>query len=448
MSAAAVAGTAGSATAVLASGQPFGDPSGRFATFSTAGDIPLTGAFFQSLGTNDRRCVTCHQPADAWTVVPPHLQQRFEASGGRDPVFRPNDGANCPSADVSTVRARRGAYSLLLSKGLIRVALTPPATAEFTVLAVDNPYGCGDTRELSVYRRVLPSTNLQLLSTVMWDGRETFKDAQGKFQPVVDDLEHQAVDATLGHAQATQAPTAAQVQEIVNFELQLFTAQVADKAAGPLDAGRATGGPASLANQEFFVGINDPLGGNPSGAPFTPRIFSLYDAWLGLPSADDDRNAARAAIARGQRLFNTLSFTITGVGGLNDATGQATITGGCGLCHDSPNVGDHSLPLPLNIGVADAARRTADLPLFTLMNKVTGAVLQTTDPGRALVTGKWSDIGKFKGPVLRGLAARAPYFHNGAAATLRDVVNFYDSRFALHLAEQDKSDLVAFLQSL
>ena len=35
---------------------------------------------------------------------------------------------------------------------------------------------------------------------------------------------------------------------------------------------------------------------------------------------------------------------------------------------------------------------------------VTGAVRKTTDPGRALLTGKWKDIGKFKGPVLRGLA--------------------------------------------
>jgi cytochrome c peroxidase len=75
-------------------------------------------------------------------------------------------------------------------------------------------------------------------------------------------------------------------------------------------------------------------------------------------------------------------------------------------------------------------------------------VIQTTDPGRALITGKWSDIGKVKGPILRGLAARAPYFHNGSAATLLDAVEFYNRRFGIGFTTQDKADLVAFLNAL
>jgi cytochrome c peroxidase len=88
------------------------------------------------------------------------------------------------------------------------------------------------------------------------------------------------------------------------------------------------------------------------------------------------------------------------------------------------------------------------LPVFTLRNISTGATLETTDPGRALVTGKWADIGKFKGPVLRGLSSRAPYFHNGSAASLKDVVDFYDSRFNIGFTDQEKNDLIAFLRSL
>jgi cytochrome c peroxidase len=65
-----------------------------------------------------------------------------------------------------------------------------------------------------------------------------------------------------------------------------------------------------------------------------------------------------------------------------------------------------------------------------------------------MISGKCKDIGKLKGPVLRGLAARAPYFHNGAAATLGDAVEFYDQRFSLNLTSQQKADLVAFLQTL
>jgi len=53
-----------------------------------------------------------------------------------------------------------------------------------------------------------------------------------------------------------------------------------------------------------------------------------------------------------------------------------------------------------------------------------------------------------KGPILRGLAARAPYFHNGSAATLSDVLDFYDTRFNIGFTAREKSDLIAFLQSL
>jgi cytochrome c peroxidase len=86
--------------------------------------------------------------------------------------------------------------------------------------------------------------------------------------------------------------------------------------------------------------------------------------------------------------------------------------------------------------------------LITLMNAATGQTIQTTDPGRAMVTGKWADIGKFKGPILRALPSRAPYFHNGMAASLEEVVDFYDTRFTLNLTADQKSDLVSFLKTL
>jgi cytochrome c peroxidase len=72
----------------------------------------------------------------------------------------------------------------------------------------------------------------------------------------------------------------------------------------------------------------------------------------------------------------------------------------------------------------------------------------TTDPGKALVSGNCADFNRVKGPILRGLAARAPYFHNGAAADLREVVNFYNQRFRMTLSETQKNQLVAFLNSL
>lgn len=85
---------------------------------------------------------------------------------------------------------------------------------------------------------------------------------------------------------------------------------------------------------------------------------------------------------------------------------------------------------------------------MTLENIATGEIKQTTDPGRAMITGKWNDVGRLKGPILRGLASRAPYFHNGSAQTLDDVLEFYNRRFNVGFTPQEKRDLVAFLLTL
>jgi cytochrome c peroxidase len=435
--------------------RPFDDPTGRVRTVSTSGEAEVSNAFFQSLGTNGRSCVTCHQASDAWTVTPEHIRARFDASDGTDPIFRTVDGANCPSADVTTLSARRKSYSMLLNKGLIRVSIGVPGTAEFAVTGIDDPHNCAETTPagLALFRRPLPSTNLPFLTTVMWDGRESFKGQTLNFN-----LSDQAVAATLGHAQASQPPTSQQVAEIVNFELSNFTAQIRDDRAGELNADGAQGGPNALAVQPFSVGINDPLGGTPPGVDFNPVAMTVFSKWASLK--DDGRNSARAAVARGEALFNTFPIPISGVSGLNDLPGvPASFVGSCTTCHNTPNVGNHSVPLAINIGVTEyppvPALDITGLPVYTIQcaaGKQTpighDSHIQTTDPARALITGKCADIGKTKGPILRGLAARAPYFHNGSAATLRDVIDFYEQRFQLSFTEEQKNDLEAFLRSL
>jgi cytochrome c peroxidase len=453
----------GGLTAVVAGAQslpnsfPLLDGSGFVETYNiNNSSISLNGAFFQSLGTNGRSCSSCHLPTEGWSVSAAEIQLRFLLTRGLDPIFRTVDGSNCDhNIDTSTLAGRQAAYSLLLSRGLIRVFLALPANAEFSVVSVQNPYGCNDPGTLSMYRRPLPTTNLRFLSTVMFDGREsspqtgtqkiTYATNPGD---LLADLAHQAIDATNIHAQAATPPTSAQVQDIVNFETSLRTAQAIDFQAGFLNANGGAGGPVALASQSFFIGINDSFpasfGFNPLGLPFNPAIFDLYDAWA------NSRSAARASIARGQTVFNTKPINITGVGGINDVLGLASLTGTCGTCHDSPNVGDHSFPAPLNIGVADLTSplNVSYLPVITLQNNTTGATVQTTDPGRAMMTGLWADISKVKGPILRGLAARAPYFHNGSAGSLNDVVTFYDQRFNVGFTDQEKADLVAFLNAL
>jgi len=435
---------------------PLPDPAGFIETYNiNNAPIDLTGPFFQSLGANGRSCSSCHRPAEAWSISASEVRLRFLLTQGLDPIFRTNDGSNCDHGiDTSTLDGRRGAYSLLLNRGLIRISLPVPANAQFSVVGVQNPYGCNDTSTLSMYRRPLPATNLRFLSTVMFDGREssaqtgtqkiTYATNPGDLQA---DLAHQAIDATNGHAQAAAPPTPQQVQDIVNFEMQLRTAQAIDFRAGFLNADRAGGGPAALASPPFFIGINDSFPPsfqfNPSGAQFNPAIFNLFDAWT------NSVNPYRA-IARGQAVFNSKPINITGVAGINDVLGLASLPGTCGTCHDTPSVGDHSFPTPLNIGTGDLTSPldVSYLPVITLRNNSTDAMVQTTDPGRALITGLWADIGKVKGPILRGLAARAPYFHNGSAASLSDVVTFYDKRFNVGFTDQEKADLIAFLNSL
>ena len=131
---------------IIANLDGFPNPTGVIRTYNVNGDIDLTGSFFQSLGSNGRSCGSCHQPSDAMSVSAAHVQARFDESRGLDPIFRTNDGSNCDhDIDVSTLAGRSAAYSLLRTRGLIRVALEIPASRDFDVVRIQNPYGCNET---------------------------------------------------------------------------------------------------------------------------------------------------------------------------------------------------------------------------------------------------------------------------------------------------------------
>lgn len=390
------------------------NPSGVSETFGLDGVSSLVlerNEFFDDLGTNGRRCETCHRAAEGFTIRPALVQLRFLITGGRDPLFRTVDGSNSPLSDVSSVHARRRAYSLLLERGVIRVGLRVPSNAEFELTAVEDPSGYSSSNELSLFRRPLPSVNLPFNTTIMWDGRETVAG-----RTLQQNLASQAAGATHGHAQRVLPLNASTLDSIVAFESALFQAQSHDSAAGSLTAMGARGGPSQLAKESF-------------GATGNVRGFDLFDAWAGRTGKGAE--AARASIARGQALFNLVRPA-----------------GTCTNCHDAHNIGTHTRGVMFDIGVSAPARRTASVPLYTLRNKVTGEERQTMDPGRALITGLWRDVDRFKVPSLRGLAARAPYFHDGSAATLDDVVDLSEARFGFTLTAQEQADLVAFLRAL
>lgn len=185
-------------------------------------------------------------------------------------------------------------------------------------------------------------------------------------------------------------------------------------------------------------------------------------------------------LAAGEVIFNTHLLTITNVRGVSDnptvasslgvPLPVASFEGTCTTCRDTPNVGNHSAALPLDIGTSHSLGQETnpaiaaglsqlsfpDVPIYLISgcpdpfssagNAPTS--FYTTDPGKALITGKCSDFDRSKGPILRALAARVPYFHNGAGKDLKEIVNFYNLRFEMNLTDQEKAELVVFLNSL
>jgi hypothetical protein len=459
------AATTTSGSTIVANLQPYTDPTGTIATYTTAGDIDESTPFFQSLGTNTRTCATCHQLDQGMSISAASAAALFTSSNGTDPLFDSIDGANCPTVAVGNLAG----HSLMVNNGLVRIPVTLPTTTQFTITVLNDPYGCATTLSatgqqiVSVYRRPLASASLPFLSNIMWDTRFTtaaLTSSSNFSANLSTDLTTQLLAAIATHEQGTATPTATQISGILALEQGLFTAQATDNAAGSLSANGATGGPANLAALDYYPGINDSLGNDPTGAKFNPSSMTLYTAWA------NSSNSQQASIARGEAIFNTAPMTITNVSGLTNQTGvPATVKGSCSFCHDTPNVGDRSLPLPMDTGVMHVASAETDqnivnglnqlstpgLPTYQITGcKVNGAAVTytTTDPGLALTTGLCADVNHLKVPVLRGLAARAPYFHNGSASSLADLVNFYNARFQMGLNAGQKTDLVNFLNAL
>jgi cytochrome c peroxidase len=388
---------------VIDNNQPFRNAAGHAATFSTQGGVDLTGEYFQAQGTNGRSCATCHLPQEAWSITPGTIQRLFDESGGTHPIFNVLD-ANHPNADLSTVEAREAGYSMLLSRGVFRRGGVLRAEREWDLVAVDDPHGFASLTRLVHWRRAMPTINFPLGSaTVNWDGGNTVGSDQRA------GLEHQARRNIGGAQQGPAAPAPEVIADIVDFETSLFAAQLNVLGVGRLDSDGARGGPEALAGMQKSVGR-----------------FDLFDAWVG------DDNPRRAQIARGQTLFNEVNR-----GGRS-----------CNACHNTANNGTNINDVLFDIETASASARTADLPLYTFQNRVTGGIRRLTDAGAGNATGAWSDLGRFKTPTLRGLAARAPYFHNGIAATLGEVIRHYELFLGFIFTDDERNDLAAFLSAL
>ena len=436
---------------------PAGNLHGIAETVHSTGTIDRTNPFFQALGANPRTCESCHAANQGWTITTLGTQTTFLTSLGLAPIFLPHDAGSRPDEDLSTFSARFTAFSkTLLNKGLIRFGRTVPGTAEFTVTAVVDPYGFATPTQITNFRRPTPVSNESKTSTVTWTGGP---------HDVPTAVNSTAIGATTFHEQRATPLPADQAAAIRDFQLGLAFAQISDWDAGRLDADGALGGPTNLLAQAFSVGANDI-----QSPGFTRNVFTIFDAWKVYADAhahhvgdgcEQDLEsfvfdvhgrqlASRAAIYRGQELFNNLEFSVSKVHGLNDVLGPdlaTPVTATCSTCHNAPNVGGHAVFRMFDVGTADADNCSADLPLLTLQNKGSGAERKVCDMGKG-GNGVWADVGSFRAPPLRGLAARAPYFHDGQATSLTAVVSYFDKRFNIGLTRHQKRDLEAFLGAL
>ena len=421
--------------------ETYDNPDGQLSILNKTGAIHTDDhPFFEPLGSNGRACVTCHQPFNAMSVSAAALRDRWKETQGKDPVFAAIDGSNCPDLPQDLVSS----HSLLLDKGLFRIPLPwPPVNSdgtpirpEFKIEVVSDPSRCNSSAvyglksahpSISVYRRPRIAANLEYViagpqgTSFMADSREP-------------SLRAQAISAILIHEQAKEAPSPDQLRRIVDFETQIYAAQSADIRGGLLTErdGPWPLGPANLASGK--AGSLGPNSHSSALLSFNAWRKSKDDGDLGL------QREFRASVARGSELFSARKFRVGNAGNHT-----------CATCHTA------GITRWMDIGTTNqpSADEAPDLPLFRVTcdsaappHPSLGRMIQTHDPGRALISGKCADVGAIVLQQLRGLAARAPYFSNGSARTLRGVVDFYDRRYAIGYTGQEKQDLVNFLSVL
>ncbi len=406
------------------------------------------------------------------------VDERWRASGGKDPLFAAIDGSNCPSLP----QAEAASHSLLLKRGLIRIFLPwPPKSPdgkalkpEFDLEVVSDPTGCNTdpvygvksaNPQVSVFRRPRVVANMKYVTQGgapfnIKDGSPMARDPEtGGFvnMNIMADAREptprtQAVSAALTHLETGKAPTQAQLQRILEFENQVFSAATWSSGAGDLlePGGPSALGPRAMARETPGLGDNY----------YTP-VFGYFDQWK--PKAGEEPVAGqatfRASVARGMEVYFTRPFYIRDVTHLNTVGLGNPIKRTCATCHNAKMTGMDFAPGWMDLGTGNRPWATLlatdqELPLFKLTchsdkpHPYLGRVILTHDPGRALISGRCVDIGAITMQQFRGLASRAPYFSNGSAKDLGELVDFYDKRFEANYTEQEKRDLVNFLSVL
>jgi len=419
-------------------------------------------------GTNGRACATCHVVDEHTVLTPAHVAATLAANPA-DPLFNRLD-ADDPNAAAPTYEH--------LKKGLVRVVLTLPDNMD-TLDPFTGQVNTPPDRKIAVWRGVPSVDNTAITAPYQYDGRKGT-------------LQQQAQGAITAHS---EGGTVAQpdLDAIAAFQQTQFSSNRAKYVATKLAHGVPVEQivrpelkmdeltPAQARGLSLYNSSCEPCHGGATANRIVNR--EVHD--FAIPEIKFDGS--------GNVLFDTSVSPPVPVRAnmpnnefLNIGIANLTAFGQFGF----PGIFTSDVPMPAYRFrfYTDATRTTvrADLPPIPQFDPVTfqplldenGAPLVgpnfvpqffSTDPGRAATTGDVHDFEAFDMPALRGLAHSAPYFHDNAAETLRDLVNIY-SRFIVQFfpmlnrplvnppetpfgppesfTPQEKDDLIAFLEIL
>jgi len=138
---------------------------------------------------------------------------------------------------------------------------------------------------------------------------------------------------------------------------------------------------------------------------------------------------------------------------------RALASGDESLISDSARRGNALFNGKAGCSQCHAVTRITDTPTDLYQNTGVGMNRDEPDLGRFEHSGEDEDRGAFKAPPLRNITETAPYMHDGSLATLEEVIAFYDrggepnawldeKMKPLELGDQEREDLLAFLESL
>jgi cytochrome c peroxidase len=367
--------------------------------------------FPRTAKTNGRSCATCHIPGAGFTISPAAVQT-LHAQHPDSPLF------TAITADAGPDVTPAEQLAQLTNHALIRVNIGNPYYDAHYHDPMD-PMGMYNPQVIRLWRSVPTSVNSGLDNTMAFNDPVTHAASKGTVMWDLREpsLEHQAFDATHGHAQETGPLPGNFGANVAAFESM--------KCAVPAELGKPG---LKLLHPKLdpnHSDPSDPFFGTPVFNPATFKKDFLKTANIRPGSLEE----------QGMMLFaGTPSHPH------------------CIVCHNQPETLAGGTKIMRSAGVSEA--NDLNFPMVHMRLKDAHGMwhqVTTSDPGVAVTTGRYEDLNTFKVPQLRGLSNFGRYFHNNKVTNLDDVMEHYKEALPeiFHdLRGRDRQAIAAFLNAI